>query len=73
MVADDAKLDFLEPAAGEGSSSRRGDADPVSGEHMLAEVRRRLPRALIVSRADVGHYPQLEDPAWVAANLWPLL
>ena len=36
---------------------------------MLAEVRRRLPRARIVSRADVGHYPQLEDPAWVAANL----
>jgi hypothetical protein len=27
------------------------------------------PRARIVSRADVGHYPQLEDPAWVAANL----
>jgi pimeloyl-ACP methyl ester carboxylesterase len=46
-----------------------GDADPISGEHMLAEVRRRLPRARIESRADVGHYPQLEDPDWVAGNL----
>lgn len=46
-----------------------GDADPISGEHMLAEVRRRVPRARIESRADVGHYPQLEDPAWVAASL----
>ena len=46
-----------------------GDADPISGAHMLAEVRRRLPRARIESRADIGHYPQLEDPAWVAGNL----
>ena len=46
-----------------------GDADPISGEHMLAEVRRRLPRARIESRADIGHYPQLEDPGWVATNL----
>lgn len=46
-----------------------GDADPISGEHMLAEVRRRLPRARIESRADVGHYPQLEDPDWVASKL----
>ena len=46
-----------------------GDADPISGEHMLAEVRRRLPRARVESRADIGHYPQLEDPAWVAGCL----
>jgi pimeloyl-ACP methyl ester carboxylesterase len=46
-----------------------GDADPISGEHMLAEARRRLPRAQVESRADIGHYPQLEDPAWVADNL----
>jgi pimeloyl-ACP methyl ester carboxylesterase len=46
-----------------------GDADPISGEHMLAEVRRRVPHARVESRADVGHYPQLEDPAWVADNL----
>lgn len=46
-----------------------GDADPISGEHMVAEVRRRLPRARIESRADIGHYPQLEDPGWVATKL----
>jgi pimeloyl-ACP methyl ester carboxylesterase len=46
-----------------------GDADPVSGEHMLSEVRHRLPHAKIESRADIGHYPQLEDPGWVGANL----
>ncbi len=46
-----------------------GDADPISGEHMLAEVRRRVPRARIESRADIGHYPQLEDPDWVAGCL----
>jgi pimeloyl-ACP methyl ester carboxylesterase len=46
-----------------------GEADPISGAHMLDEVRRRLPRARIDSRADVGHYPQLEDPGWVATAL----
>jgi hypothetical protein len=40
---------------------------------MLAEVRRRLPRARVESRADIGHYPQLEDPAWVADNLLDFL
>jgi pimeloyl-ACP methyl ester carboxylesterase len=46
-----------------------GDADPVSGAHMLDEVRRRVPSARIESRADIGHYPQLEDPDWVAGHL----
>jgi pimeloyl-ACP methyl ester carboxylesterase len=46
-----------------------GDADPISGRHMLDEVRRRLPRARVESRADIGHYPQLEDPDWVAGAL----
>jgi pimeloyl-ACP methyl ester carboxylesterase len=50
-----------------------GDADPISGEHMLAEVRRTLPRARIESRADIGHYPQLEDPGWVSENLLAFL
>ena len=36
---------------------------------MIDEVRRRLPRARIESRADIAHYPQLEDPDWVAAEL----
>jgi pimeloyl-ACP methyl ester carboxylesterase len=46
-----------------------GEADPISGDHMLDEVRRRLPAARVDSRADIGHYPQLEDPAWVADSL----
>jgi pimeloyl-ACP methyl ester carboxylesterase len=47
-----------------------GEADPVSGAHMLEEVRRRAPAdARIASRADVSHYPQLEEPDWVAAEL----
>ena len=50
-----------------------GDADPISGEHMVAEVRRRLPRARIESRPDIGHYPQLEDPGWVATALTEFL
>ena len=46
-----------------------GESDPISGKHMIDEVRRRVPRARIESRADIGHYPQLEDPAWVAGAL----
>jgi pimeloyl-ACP methyl ester carboxylesterase len=46
-----------------------GDADPISGEHMVAEVRRRVPRARVESRSEIGHYPQLEDPDWVAGAL----
>ncbi len=50
-----------------------GDADPISGEHMIAEVRRRVPRARVESRADIGHYPQLEDTGWVATQLTEFL
>lgn len=46
-----------------------GEADPVSGEHMLAEVRRRVPDARVESRPAIGHYPHLEDTAWVAGAL----
>ena len=50
-----------------------GEADPISGGHMLDEVRRRLPRARIESRPDIGHDPQLEDPDWVAGALLEFL
>ncbi|MCB5164676.1 alpha/beta hydrolase [Streptomyces bambusae] len=53
-----------------------GPADPVSGAHMLARVRSRLPRAAVVELAGppaVGHYPQLEDPAAVADALTSFL
>lgn len=46
-----------------------GMLDPVSGEHMLARVRERLPSARIVALEDVGHYPQLEAPQEVAQAL----
>ncbi len=40
-----------------------GMRDPVSGAHMAAAIRARVPRAaLLAELADVGHYPQLEDP-----------
>lgn len=43
-----------------------GLADPVSGGPMLDEVRRRTSTVRIEARDDVGHYPQLEAPEWVA-------
>jgi pimeloyl-ACP methyl ester carboxylesterase len=46
-----------------------GPEDPVSGAHMLAEVRRRRPDASVRELAGVGHYPQLEAPDATAAAL----
>lgn len=46
-----------------------GMADPVSGAHMLARVRERLPRAPVTMLEDVGHYPQIEAPGEVAPAL----
>lgn len=46
-----------------------GPLDPVSGEHMLAELRLRRPDAAVAELAGVGHYPQLEDPDAVAREL----
>jgi pimeloyl-ACP methyl ester carboxylesterase len=39
-----------------------GDADPVSGAHMIERVEERRPDATIVRMADVGHWPLLEAP-----------
>lgn len=39
-----------------------GPADPVSGAHMIAEVRRRIPHADVHVLDGVGHYPQVEAP-----------
>jgi pimeloyl-ACP methyl ester carboxylesterase len=50
-----------------------GNADPISGRHMVDEVRRRVPRARVEARDDIGHYPHLEDPAWVAGALLDFL
>ncbi len=46
-----------------------GPLDPVSGAHMLAELRLRRPDAAVAELAGVGHYPQLEDPDAVAREL----
>lgn len=49
-----------------------GPADPVSGAHMLARIRERLPHAEILELDDVpatGHYPQVENPSAVGPAL----
>ncbi|HTR74311.1 MAG TPA: alpha/beta hydrolase [Solirubrobacterales bacterium] len=46
-----------------------GMLDPVSGAHMAARVRERLPSAPLLALEDVGHWPQLEAPEQVAAAL----
>ncbi|HEV3002563.1 MAG TPA: alpha/beta hydrolase [Solirubrobacteraceae bacterium] len=46
-----------------------GPLDPVSGAHMLAELRLRRPDAAVAELPGVGHYPQLEDPEAVAGEL----
>lgn len=44
-----------------------GAVDPVSGLHMAERYRELVPHADIVLLDDVGHFPQLEDPARVFA------
>ena len=46
-----------------------GMADPRSGAHIAAEIRRRLPAAPLVELQDVGHYPHLEGPTVVADEI----
>jgi pimeloyl-ACP methyl ester carboxylesterase len=46
-----------------------GDLDPVSGAHMIERVEERLPEQRIVRLADVGHWPLLEAPDVVAAEV----
>jgi pimeloyl-ACP methyl ester carboxylesterase len=46
-----------------------GMLDPVSGGHVAAHLRQRLPQADIVELRDIGHYPQLEVPDTVAAEI----
>ena len=43
-----------------------GAQDPVSGEEMIAEVRRSVQNPDIVMMANSGHYPHLEEPKEVA-------
>ncbi|MFD9129140.1 alpha/beta fold hydrolase [Kitasatospora sp. NPDC059571] len=53
-----------------------GPADPISGAHVLARIRERLPRAAITELGGppaAGHYPQVEAPEEVAAALCAFL
>ena len=44
-----------------------GPNDPVSGAHMAARYLELVPNPDVVSLPDIGHYPQVEDPAGVVA------
>ncbi len=46
-----------------------GPEDPVSGEHVIPEIRSRVPGADVHVIEGVGHWPQLEDVAAVASAL----
>ncbi|WP_232248555.1 alpha/beta fold hydrolase [Streptacidiphilus rugosus] len=49
-----------------------GPADPISGAHVLARIRERMPHAAIDELSEppaVGHYPQVEAPEAVAGHL----
>jgi pimeloyl-ACP methyl ester carboxylesterase len=46
-----------------------GQLDPVSGAHMAAYIRERVPGCPLRALPDVGHYPQLEAPEVVVAEV----
>jgi pimeloyl-ACP methyl ester carboxylesterase len=50
-----------------------GDLDPVSGAHMIERVAERCPDARIVRLDDTGHWPPLEAPDVVAAEIGRLV
>ncbi len=50
-----------------------GGADPVSGRHMFDYFRDMVPGAEAVCLDDIGHYPQLEAPSRVLAEVIPFL
>jgi pimeloyl-ACP methyl ester carboxylesterase len=46
-----------------------GQQDPVSGRHMAERILERIPQANLMALEDVGHYPQLETPERVVAEI----
>ncbi len=46
-----------------------GDADPVSGLHQLNHIRSRIPSAQTVPLPGLGHFPMLEAPDLVSAEI----
>lgn len=47
-----------------------GMVDPVSGAHMVARYRELVPNPDVVELANIGHYPQVEDPEGVLRALF---
>jgi pimeloyl-ACP methyl ester carboxylesterase len=47
----------------------RGQADPVSGRHVLERAREVFPQATVVALPDVGYFPQSEAPEAVASAI----
>lgn len=50
-----------------------GMLDPISGAHIAARLRERFRAGSVDERANVGHWPALEDPAAVIAAVHALL
>lgn len=50
-----------------------GMLDPISGAHMAKGLARHFPAEVIDERADVGHWPAIEDPAAVLTAVRALL
>lgn len=50
-----------------------GLKDPISGAHMLDEIKKRNPTATIAELEDVGHFPQLESPEPVLKEILSFL
>ena len=42
-----------------------GEADPISGGHMVERYRQLIPNPDTVVLPGIGHYPQIEAPAQV--------
>ncbi len=50
-----------------------GPEDPVSGAHVLDEVRRRMPAATVFELEGIGHWPMLEAPDAVGSAIAGLI
>jgi pimeloyl-ACP methyl ester carboxylesterase len=46
-----------------------GMLDPISGAHIAARIRERLPQARLCELSDVSHWPALEAPQRVSAEV----
>jgi len=47
--------------------------DPVATPHVLAGLRELRPAAPVMELANLGHYPQIEQPATIAGEIAALV